>query len=81
MSDEFKELIYNFLSRSYPIQRIKFNGRFKRAMYLDDNKKYILSERNSAKLIYTRLLDSLKTIFDLNQSESDEILTYFLNLK
>lgn len=40
------ELIQKYLNRNYPIQRLKFNGKFKRAILFDNGRTYLVSNPN-----------------------------------
>lgn len=78
--EQDKELILKFLTKNYPVYRIKHNVYFKRAIILDDN-TYFLSDEKSLKTLYFKLLDILKIVFSTNKKINEDVLKIFLHLK
>jgi hypothetical protein len=76
-----KELMLKFLSRNYPVHRIKSNMRFKRTIVMENGEIYLLSDKNSTKILYNKLLDIIKTVFSTNDDINKSVLNDFLNLK
>jgi hypothetical protein len=75
-----KKLIKKFLESNYPVSRIKHNMKFRRAMILDDGSVFILGENNSQSLKY-KLLESLKIVFNYEDTVLVPILDEFLPFK
>lgn len=75
----YEDMIISFLQKNYPVSRIKVNGRFKRAIVLDDG-AYFLSDSNSTKPLKTKLINTLKTIFDCDANNSFRLITSALNI-
>ena len=51
-TDIDKKLIKKFLEANYPVSRIKYNLRFRRAIILDDGSFFILCDNNHQTLKY-----------------------------
>ena len=78
--EQDKELILKFLTKNYPVYRIKHKVYFKRAIVLDDD-IYYLSDEKSLKSLYFKLLDILKIVFSTNKKINEDVLRVFLHLK
>ena len=76
-----KELILKFLTRNYPVSRVKHNMRFKRCILFENNEAFILSDKNSVKELHQKLSDFLRIIFSSNNETIKVVLNEFLNLK
>ena len=76
-----KELILKFLTRNYPVSRVKHNMRFKRSILFENNEAFILSDKNSVKELHQKLSDVLRIIFSSNNETIKVVLNEFLNLK
>jgi len=72
-TDIDKNLVKKFLVLNYPVSRIKHNLRFRRAIILDDGSFFILGENNQQTLKY-KLLESLKIVFNYEDSDLLKIL-------
>ena len=81
LPEEERNLRMKFLLRNFPVYRIKSNMRFKRAIILDINETYHLSNKESMKTLYERLLTILKTVFYTDDNLNKDILKTFLHLK
>ena len=75
------DLMMKFLTRNYPVHRIKYNSRFKRSIILDNDQVYPLSDKNSIKELQPKLMHILKTIFSTSDDINKNVLKNFLNLK
>jgi hypothetical protein len=76
-----KELMLKFLTRNYPVHRIKSNMRFKRSIILENGDVYLLSDKNSTKQLYGKLLNVINIVFSSNDDINKTVLKEFLNLK
>lgn len=81
MQDLQKELMLRFLTRNYPVHRIKHNMRFKRTIILDNDEIYQLSDKIATKQLYTKLMKILETVFSSDDKINKDVLKKFLNLK
>lgn len=79
-TDIDKKLVKKFLEKNYPVSRIKHNMRFRRAVILDDGSFFILGESDTQSLKY-KLLESLKIVFNYEDSVLVPILDEFLPSK
>lgn len=75
-----KKLIFKFLDRNYPVSRIKHNGRFKRAIVLDDGQPYLLGLDHHQIQLKFKLTDIIKKIFDCDEAISRTVIGNFLRL-
>lgn len=66
--------------KCYPVQRIKINRHFKRAIILDNGEQCQLSGAN-INIIYTKLFNILSQIFSENKEITDSVLKKFLHMK
>ena len=84
MVDE-KDIFLKFLSRNYPIRRIKHNMKFKRAIILDRGLPYFLSDEHSNQLIINELIGILREVFSCDEPTarivSNKFLGEFLKIK
>jgi hypothetical protein len=76
-----KQLILKFLTRNYPVHRIKSNMRFKRTIVIETGETYVLNDKNAIKELYGKLLNVIKIVFSSNDDISKSALKDFLNLK
>ena len=79
LDNEYNDLIVKFLQRNYPVSRIKVNSRFKRAIVLDDG-AYLLSDGESARPLKTKLIQTLKTVFDCDANTANSLISQALNI-
>ena len=76
-----KELILKFLTRNYPVSRVKHETRFKRSILFENNESFILSNKNSVKELHQKLSDVIRIVFSSNNETIRIVLNEFLNLK
>ena len=79
LDKQYHALIVKFLQRNYPVSRIKVNSRFKRAIVLDDG-AYLLSDGNAARPLKTKLISTLKTVFDCEPNTALVLISQALNI-
>ena len=63
-TDIDKKLMLKFLERNYPVSRIKDKQRFKRAIVIDNDTIYYLSDQTSHKQLKFSLVEILQKIFN-----------------
>ena len=81
LNTQEKDLITKFLYRNYPVRRMKLKKHFKRTIITDDGFLHYLSDKESQKALYFKLLETLKTVFYSDEDLNKEILKNFLHLK
>lgn len=75
------DLIFKFLKKNYPVQRLKINKSFKRVIILDDDEKYLLSNTNTTKTLYYKLVNITNTVFYFDNKINEAAVKLFLNIK
>jgi len=81
MSNFEINMMLTFLQRNYPVSRIKDNGRFKRAIVLDDGYIYHLSQETQHRSLKNQLIQIVKNIFYCDDETSMSIVKTYLNIK
>lgn len=76
-----KELMIKFLEANYPIRRIKHDMRFKRTIINEYGEEFYLSDKNQSKLLYYKLLSTLKLVFYTPEIVNKDVLKTFLRMK
>ena len=76
-----EKLMIKFLELSFPVRRIKHNMRFKRTIINEYGEAFQLSNQKQSNLLYFKLLDTLKIVFDTPDSLNKHVLKTFLHLK
>ena len=66
-TDIDKKLMLKFLERNYPVSRIKDKQRFKRAIVIDNDTIYYLSDQTSHKQLKFSLVEILQKIFNCDE--------------
>ncbi len=74
-----KQLMLKFLERNYPVSRIKFNGRFKRGIFVE-NGAYLLSEPHQFNELQFKLFEIIIKVFSCEEDISKAVLSNFLKL-
>jgi hypothetical protein len=75
-----ENMMIKFLKKCYPVQRIKINRQFKRAIILDNGEQCQISGAN-IKNIYSKLFIILNQIFSEDKELTDAVLKQFLHMK
>ena len=81
ISNQENVLILKFLKNNYPVFRVKYNGRFKRAIKIDNKEIYYLSDKDAINRLYSILLITIKRVFYINDKKCEEVLKLFLNIQ
>lgn len=76
-----RELMLKFLERHYPVKRIKHDQRFKRTIINEYGEKFYLSDRFMSNLLYKKLLETLRILFDADEKLNNDVLKTFLRLR
>lgn len=76
--DLIKSLIFKFLIMYYPIDRVKINGKFKRAIIVEDKVYSISNEKNS---FLTQIISKISNSFNISESDSKSIIFDYFKLK
>jgi hypothetical protein len=72
------ELIQKYLNKNYPVQRLKYNGKFKRAILFDNGKTYLLSNNNDKPFLKKEMILAIETVFGFNFEETNDLITKHL---
>lgn len=79
MKDVMTDKLFKFLLRHYPVNRVKLNGRFKRAIVLDGGDTFFLSQKERHFLLKKRLGEILVSVFYLDKNYIDTIIDDYLH--
>jgi hypothetical protein len=78
MTKKDLELIQKYLNRNYPVQRLKYDGKFKRAILFDNGKTYLLSNKNDKPYLKKEMVTTIETIFGFNSEETILLVSQYL---
>ena len=81
MSEFETNMMLVFLKKNYPVSRIKDNGRFKRAIILDDGIIYHLGIESQHRNLKNKLISIIKTIFYCDEETSKNVIKNFLQIR
>lgn len=73
-----KKLMLKFLEKNYPISRLKYNGRFKRGIVLDNGDSFLLSTTKHNNQLKYRLVEILVKVFSCEEVIGRAVLSNFL---
>ncbi len=80
LSDKILDTANRYLNENYPVKRVKFNGKFKRTIILDDGTNHILSDPRLKYNLKLSLFSDIEIIFGLKPEVINKLLTTYLNL-
>jgi hypothetical protein len=66
------------LNRNYPVQRLKYDGKFKRAILFDNGRTYFLSNKNDKPYLKKEMITAIETIFGFNSEETNLLVSQYL---
>jgi hypothetical protein len=72
------ELVKKYLQRNYPVQRLKHNGKFKRAILFDSGKTYMLSDKNDKPYLKKEMVSNIEIVFGFNSEETSKLISQYL---
>ena len=72
------ELIQKYLNKNYPVQRLKYNGKFKRAILFDNGNTYLLSNNNDKPYLKKEMVKTIETVFGFNFEETNILISKYL---
>lgn len=78
MTKKDLELIQKYLNRNYPVQRLKYDGKFKRAILFDNGRTYLLSNKNDKPYLKKEMVIAIETIFGFNSEETNILVSQYL---
>jgi hypothetical protein len=78
MTKKDLELIQKYLNSNYPVQRLKYDGKFKRAILFDNGKTYLLSNKNDKPYLKKEMVTAIETIFGFNSEETNLFVSQYL---
>jgi hypothetical protein len=73
-----EKIMINFIRRYYPISRYKFKNRFKRGILFDDGHIYQISDKKEMNILYSKLINILKIVFNLDSETCKLVLKQVL---
>ena len=79
-NDVEQKMMLKFLQRNYPVARIKVKHHFKRAIVLDNNSVYLLSDTNHRSQLIFLLTEILCKVFNCGEAIGQYVLKNFLQL-
>jgi hypothetical protein len=78
MTKKDLELIQKYLNSNYPVQRLKYDGKFKRAILFDNGRTYLLSNKNDKPYLKKEMVKATETIFGFNSEETNILVSQYL---
>ena len=78
MTKKDLELIQKYLNRNYPVQRLKYDGKFKRAILFDNGRTYLLSNKNDKPYLKKEMVTTIETIYGFNSEETILLVSQYL---
>jgi len=72
------QLIQKYLSRNYPVERIKYNGKFKRAIVFDNGKTYLLSNDRDKPYLKKQMIEAIQTVFGFSSEDTTILINQYL---
>jgi hypothetical protein len=72
------ELVKKYLQMNYPVQRLKHNGKFKRAILFDSGKTYMLSDKNDKPYLKKEMVSNIEIVFGFNSEETSKLISQYL---
>ena len=78
MTKKDLELIQKYLNRNYPVQRLKYDGKFKRAILFDNGRTYLLSNKNDKPYLKKEMVTTIEIIFGFNSEETNLLVSQYL---
>ena len=78
MTKKDLELIQKYLNRNYPVQRLKYDGKFKRAILFDNGNTYLLSNKNDKPYLKKEMVRATETVFGFNSEETNILVSQYL---
>jgi hypothetical protein len=79
ISDSDKRLVIKYMERNCQVTRVKINNRFKRAIVLENNLPFFLSDKNSIQHLKSVIIQNLALIFYLEPKSLSKIVDEFLS--
>jgi len=73
-----EEIAYKFLSRNFPIMRVKYGVYFKKAIIIDDDTKLFIDNKNSIITAKSKIKSTLTTAFEIDSISSENISNNYL---
>jgi hypothetical protein len=72
------KMIQKYLNSNYPVQRLKYNGKFKRAIILDNGNIYMMSNINDKPYLKKEMISTIEIIFGFNNEETSNLISQYL---
>ena len=72
------KMIQKYLNSNYPVQRLKYNGKFKRAIILDNGNIYMMSNINDKPYLKKEMVSTIEIVFGFNTEETSTLISQYL---
>jgi hypothetical protein len=72
------QLIQRYLNRNYPVERLKINGKFKRAIIFDNGRTYLLSNINDKPYLKKEMVTAIETVFGFSSEDTNLLVKQYL---
>jgi hypothetical protein len=80
LDESMQQIMLNYLSKTYPIKKIRDGRRFKRGIVSDYDEKYFLKPTNEANRLFSYLSNDLTAVFSPTKLEINMVLLKYLGL-
>ena len=68
------KLLFRYIKQVYPIEKVKYNGKFRRCVYLNDKYKPI---NDVKKQLISVIINNLSNTFDITQIKCTQIVNRY----
>ncbi len=72
------QLIQRYLNRNYPVERLKINGKFKRAIIFDNGRTYLLSNIKDKPYLKKEMVTAIETVFGFSSEDTNLLVKQYL---
>lgn len=76
-----EDFMLNFLTRNYPITRLKYQNKFRRGIKLDNGNIHLLKNTELNLRLQVDLISILEIIFNYDHKTNVSVVKTYLNLK
>jgi hypothetical protein len=80
VTDKDIELIQRYLNTNYPVQRLKYDGKFKRVITFDNGDIILLSHKNNKPYIKKEMTSNINLIFGFKPEEIEKFILSYLKI-
>lgn len=80
VDETMQQIMFDYLSKAYPIKKIRDGRRFKRGVVSDSDEKYFLKPQIEANRLFNYLSNDLISVFSAEQLEINMVVLKYLGL-